>query len=130
MKVQTNRLLMFLTGAILVALVSLPAVGQNPAPKPFEPGEQLTYKAEISRSLLKKLDVATFKFSADQDSALKKETNGSTTTIVERSSLKFTGDVTSDGFFTRLFNINFHQHVVSIVDPESLAVRQTIKLDE
>jgi hypothetical protein len=44
--------------------------------------------------------------------------------------LKFTGDVASDGFFTKLFNVHFHQHIESTVDPESLTVQKTVKLDE
>ena len=50
--------------------------------------------------------------------------------VPERYSLKFTGDVASEGFFPRLFNISFHEHVVSMVDSESLVVQKTIKLDE
>ncbi len=38
----------------------------NDAPRvhPFEPSEELVYVAEFSRSLLKKIDVADFRFSA------------------------------------------------------------------
>lgn len=96
------------------------------APKPFEPGEELIYKAEISRSLLRKVDVATFRFVATRVANDLAETVESPAT----GALRFTGDVASEGFFTRLFNIKFHQHIESTVDPESLAVRKTVKLDE
>src|SRR5258706_7838799 len=131
MKLPNYKLLSRLLGGLMAvaALGSATASGQKPAPKPFEPGEQLTYKAEISRSLLKKLDVATFKFSTDRDVA-PINTNDSPITSPPRYSLKLTGDVASEGFFTKLFNINFHQHVVSLVDPDSFAVQKTVKLDE
>ena len=120
--------------ALLTILVSLAAAGYQPAQaqkierRPFEPGEELIFKAEVSRALLKKIDVATFRFRVEQAPA---PTNAHSSKI--RSApyvLKFTGDVASEGFFTKLFNLKFHQHVESTVDPESLTVRKTVKLDE
>jgi len=132
MKLANRKLLIRVLGGLLaVAAFGIAALGQKPAPPPFEPGEQLIYKAEISKSLLKKLDVATFKFSTERDSVVATAlTNDSPITSPPPYSLKFTGDVASDGFFTKLFNINFHQHVVSRVDPKSFSVQQTVKLDE
>lgn len=132
MRLLNHKFLTHFLGALaIVVLVSMTASGQKPAPKPFEAGEQLTYRAEISRSLLKKLDVATFRFSTDRDSAgTTRNPNDSLTTSPPTYSLKFIGDVSSDGFFTKLFNINFHQHVVSLVDPQSFAVQKTVKLDQ
>lgn len=113
-----GSLLLLLSSAIL----SEPgALAQ--ATRPFQPGEELTYKAEISRSLLKKIDVATFRFRVEAPPKNAHNANYET-------QLRFVGDVVSEGFFTRLFNLKFHQHVESIVDPESLAVQRTIKLDE
>lgn len=105
------------------------AAGQKTAPRPFEFGEELIYKAEISRSLLKKVDVATFKFLAERADTPTNANNQSGADPAPYA-LKFTGDVASEGFFTKLFKIQFHQHVESIVDPESLAVQKTVKLDE
>jgi hypothetical protein len=113
-----------------------PACGQRLAaavqPPAFEPGEELTYKAEISRSLLRKLDVATFKFSAARIAAEKANGTSDTATPVNVPpyTLKYTGDVASEGFFVSLFNVHFRQHVESTVDPESLGVEKTVKLDE
>jgi hypothetical protein len=122
---------------LLSALTTAPAFGQKPAPKvapkPFEPGEELVYKAEISRSLLRKLDVATFKFTANKTPVDQKtNTADDPAASVDPApyAFKFTGDVSSEGFFIKLFNIHFRQHVESIVDPESLAVQKTIKFDE
>jgi hypothetical protein len=96
---------------------------QKIAPAPFEPGEELVYKAEVSRALLKKLDVATFRFVAERAAHV---SNSSAAPYA----LKFTADVSSEGFFVNLFNLRFHQHVESTVDPESLKVQKTVKLDE
>src|SRR5215813_5083363 len=108
---------------IMAVIAAVPAAAQKAA-KPFAPGEQLTYKAEVSRSILKKVDVATFKFYVEQ------EQNSHGRDPRSAASLKFVGDVASEGFFTRLFNLKFHQHIESTVDPESLAVQKTVKLDE
>lgn len=121
--------------ALLTILVSLAAAGFQPARaqkierRPFEPGEELIFKAEVSRSLLKKIDIATFRFRVEQAPA---PTNAHSSAKTRSSPyvLKFTGDVASEGFFTRLFNLKFHQHVESTVDPDSLTVRKTVKLDE
>ncbi|HXM33983.1 MAG TPA: hypothetical protein VN920_02235, partial [Pyrinomonadaceae bacterium] len=69
MKLHHHKLFICFVGVLLTVsqVGNAPVSGQKPAQKAFEPGEQLIYKAEISRSLLKKLDVATFKFSMDRD---------------------------------------------------------------
>jgi len=108
--------------SFLVAFLAVSANAQT-APRPFQSGEELTYKAEVSRALLKKIDVATFTFRVEGPAR-----NAHSTT--ESSTIKFVGDVSSEGFFTKLFNLKFHQHVESLVDSDSFAVQKTIKLDE
>ena len=132
---KPNSVIVFVAlNLIFAALGGVSVLAQEPAlkvvPKPFEPGEELIYKAEISRSLLRKLDVATFKFSAGKTSALQETNSANGAATDPAPALKFTSDVASEGFFVKLFNIHFHQHVESIVDPESLAVQRTVKLDE
>lgn len=111
------------------------ALGQRQpvSSRPFEPpGEELIYKAEISRALLRKLDVATFKFTATKAAApAKANVVGEAGAQVNAApyTLNYIGDVSSEGFFVTLFKIHFRQHVESIVDPASLAVQKTIKLD-
>ena len=124
-KIQSGvlALLLLALGTVYVA----PAVAQKPAARPFEPGEELTYKAEVSRSLLKKLDVATFRFVVEETAS---PANAHSSSVAAGQSLKFIGDVASEGFFTKLFNLKFHQHVESTVNPESLVVQKTVKLDE
>lgn len=89
----------------------------------FENGEELVYVAEFSRALLKKMDVADFRFTAAKeksiDSAASQDNGGST------YALKFTGDISSKGFFSKLFNLRFREQVESIVEPASFSVQRT-----
>jgi hypothetical protein len=99
--------------------------------RPFEPAEELEYVAEFSRSLLRKIDVADFHFTAARTPLV--EDSNSATAGKEKSIpyiLTFVGDITSKGFFSKLFNLRFRQRLESTVDPASFTVRNTKKLDE
>ena len=104
---------------------------QSPA-HPFEPTEELVYVAEFSRALLKKVDVADFRFTASRQAPLLKvsDTGLRQDKVADAYQLKFTGDVTSKGFFAKLFNLRFREQVESIVDPASFTVRKTKRIDE
>ncbi|MGH9875336.1 MAG: DUF3108 domain-containing protein [Pyrinomonadaceae bacterium] len=99
---------------------------------PFEPTEELVYVAEFSRALLKKVDVADFRFTASKQPLAQKisypgfgmDKGG------DPYLLKFTGDVTSKGFFAKLFNLRFREQIESTVDPNSFTVRKTKRVDE
>jgi uncharacterized protein DUF3108 len=93
---------------------------------PFEPAEQLFYEAEFSRSILRKLDVADFKFSAGRGPL--DESSGTDNTAPY--TLVFKAEIASKGFFTRLFNLNFKERVESVVEPSSFTVQRTNILDE
>ncbi|HEV7746164.1 MAG TPA: DUF3108 domain-containing protein [Pyrinomonadaceae bacterium] len=98
---------------------------------PFEPTEELLYVAEFSRALLKKVDVADFRFTASQQSTLEKISDyESNQKKNSEYLLKFTGDVSSKGFFAKLFNLRFREQIESIVDPASFTVRKTKRVDE
>jgi hypothetical protein len=110
-----------------------PAFKSDPAKsRPFEPAEELVYVAEFSRSLLKKVDVADFRFSASRQPVIEKAsyTGPNQRRIEEPYLLKFTGDVTSKGFFSKLFNLRFREQIESIVEPNSFTVQTTKKVDE
>ena len=94
---------------------------------PFEPAEELYYEAEFSRSLLRKLDVADFKLRASR-SFLNSESQK--TEPGRPYSLLLTAEVSSKGFFTRLFNLNFRERVESTVEPLSFKVERTKIHDE
>ena len=83
----------------------------------FELGEELLFEAEFSRSVLRSIDVADLKFRA-------------TRTPETPSVLSFSADVSSKGFFARLFNLKFRERVESTVEPASFTVQKTTILDE
>lgn len=99
---------------------------------PFESGEELLYVAEFSRALLKKIDVAEFRLTAVREPATEKivAVNFSEDTNPKPYQLKFTGVVSSKGFFTKLFNLRFKEEIESTVDPASFTVTKTKKVDE
>ena len=100
---------------------------------PFEPTEELLYVAEFSRALLKKVDVADFRFTASKQpsTSLQKVSTGHRQDKGrDPYLLKFTGDVSSKGFFAKLFNLRFREQIESIVDPASFTVRKTKRVDE
>lgn len=117
--------------ALVLALCISPAPAQQREAfkdRPFEPAEQLTYKAEYSRSLLRKIDVADFKLTVSQVPASGEQKSGAVRGAAYK--LKLTGDVESQGFFVRLFGISFRQRVESTVEPRSFVVQKTVRLDE
>ena len=127
------RIAVFLMlGTLVLTAVLLPVFAQTPAPgsreRPFEPTEELTYKAEFSRALLRKLDVANFRFTVNRVAGPNKPKTGNAE--ISTYTLRLTGDVQSQGFFAKLFGINFRQQVESTVEPESFEVQKTTRLDE
>lgn len=114
------------------ATSSSPATPVSRAPvHPFEPSEELLYVAEFSRALLKKIDVADFRFTAAREPSLRKVVDtGSRRDGVSAYSLKFTGEVSSKGFFSKLFNLRFRERIESIVEPTSFTVKKTKRVDE
>lgn len=102
---------------------------RNAAPRPFEPAEELIYEAEFSRSLLRKVDIADFRFTANRAASGHAGKTGSGDTKSPHVIL-LTGDVSSKGFFSRLFNLKFRERMETIVDPVSFTVQNTKRLDE
>jgi Protein of unknown function (DUF3108) len=94
---------------------------------PFEPNEQLFYEAEFSRAIVRKLDVADFKFSAGRTPLAANDAFAQPSSTY---SLIFKAEISSKGFFTRLFNLNFKERVESIVEPVSFTVQRTNIHDE
>ena len=141
MKLQKKNLTArFLVAVVAIALVSVSALRNTydavaqttkdaPRVHPFEPTEELVYVAEFSRALLKKIDVADFRFSARREPAVQ---NISATQDKRGTPylLKLTGDVSSKGFFAKLFNLRFRERIESTVDPAPFTVKLTKKIDE
>src|SRR5215210_9145285 len=96
--------------------------------RPFELGEELHFEAEFSRALLRKLDVADLKFRATRTPL---EVSSSNNSQEPRPyALTLSADVTSKGFFARLFNLKFREQVESTVEPISFTMEKTKIFDE
>ena len=98
------------------------------APHRFELGEELHFEAEFSRALLRKLDVADLKFRATRTPLNESSSNPSAES--KQYALTFSADVSSKGFFPRLFNLKFRERVESTVEPITFTVQKTTILDE
>ena len=109
------------------------------APMPFEPHEQLIYEGEFSKLLLRGIKIAEFRFTAERanepapssEKTSAQETQGNAPKVKDAAEqLLLVGDVTSAGWFHKLFNIDFHFRIESLVEREGFAVLRTFKLDE
>ncbi|MDQ3668202.1 MAG: DUF3108 domain-containing protein [Acidobacteriota bacterium] len=130
------------SGNLLIAILWLTTVGagfanaQKPvrpiSERPFEPAEELVYEAEFSRALLRKVGVADFRFTASRTPLNQPDKNFHPAALEKTAAyaLVFKGDISSKGFFARLFNLRFRERMESIVDPISFGVQNTKRIDE
>ena len=93
----------------------------------FELGEELHFEAEFSRALLRKIDVADLKFRAARTPLNETSSNAS---VAKPYALTLSADVSSKGFFARLFNLKFRERVESTVEPVTFTLQKTTILDE
>jgi hypothetical protein len=128
---MSRRTSFFLVGFAIVltgVFLSRSVQAQQPiaaSARPFEPVEELHYEGEFSRSLLRGLNIADFKFRSTRTPIIE---NGDKSP--KPYSLTFSADVTSKGFFTRLFNLKFHEQVESTVDARTFTLQKTTIRDE
>ena len=114
-----------------------------PAPLPFEPAEQLVYEGNFSRFLLRGIKIAEFSFTAGRaaEPQLKSVAAAGAPAAADPSTanakgagaqapVHLIGDVKSSGWFHRLFNIDFHFRVESLVERAGFSVLSTKKHDE
>jgi hypothetical protein len=122
-RVSSLLLLVFVFGVVTArAQKATPAKSA----RPVEPLEELHFEAEFSRALLRRLDVADIKFRATRTPV--SETPSAPDE--DAYALTFNADVTSKGFFARLFNLKFRERVESVVEPLTFTVKKTTILDE
>jgi Protein of unknown function (DUF3108) len=93
--------------------------------RPFEPAEELIYEAELSRGLLRKLDVAELRLKSERTNPAKGEAQ-----TKKSETLVLSCDVASKGFFPRLFGLRFRETLESTVEPVSFTVQTSKRLDE
>jgi hypothetical protein len=118
MRIAAKLSVLFLSSVLASTL----CLAQTP-PRQFELGEELVYEAEFSRALLRKLDVADFRFTSSRIPSA--DANEKPV-----YSLELKGEVKSKGFFLRLFKIDFLQRVTSTVEPKSFVVQSTKRFDQ
>jgi len=126
---RTNFISLLAIATIVVASLSFASaqhVESHAGTRHFELGEELHFEAEFSRALLRKIDVADLKFRAAR-TPLKEIPNSVQSTPY---ALTFSADVSSKGFFARLFNLKFRERVESTVESASFTVQRTTILDE
>jgi hypothetical protein len=103
-----------------------------PAPMPFAPSEQLVYEGEFSKMLLRGITIAELKFTALRAPAsvetVQGEGDGQTASAPQP--ILLTTEVTSKGFFSKLFGVNFHFTAESQVEPNDFYALRTSKTDE
>ncbi|MEP6719738.1 MAG: DUF3108 domain-containing protein [bacterium] len=122
--------LRLLSPLFVLLTLTINASAQNLASKyahPFEPSEELIYVGEFSRLLLKKVDVAEFRFTAKREP---RQASAADQPVASGYALKLTGDISSRGFFSKLFNLHFHERMESTVEPIGFAVQKTKRSDE
>lgn len=106
-----------------------------PAPMPFAPSEQLVYEGEFTKMLLRGITIAELKFTAFRApeasiaiETVEGEADGQTASAPQP--LLLTTEVTSKGFFSKLFGVNFHFTAESQVEPNDFYALRTSKTDE
>lgn len=102
----------------------------RPAPAmPFVPSEELVYEGEFTRAILRGIDIAELRFKAQRPSpsSVTVEGEGQEPTPAP---LVLTTDVTSKGFFSKLFGVTFKFHAESQVEPNDFYAMRTTKKDE
>jgi hypothetical protein len=108
------RSLFALLACVAVQGVGLAQQGQPPAELLFARGEQLLYKAELNRGMLRGLDVGELRFSAkvatDKD---------------DGRVLNLIGEAVSKGLLIRLTGAHFQFHVESTADANPFEVLRT-----
>jgi len=131
MKLRTQTLATLVTVSVILCGVFLglqTAGAQNPiavTTRSFEPLEELVYEAEFNRSLLRGLNVAELKFRSRRTPVAQSDKQEAAP-----YTLTLNADISSKGFFTRLFNLKFRERVESTVEPASFTIQKTTILDE
>ena len=93
---------------VLVSIQGVALAQQNQtASLPFARGEQLIYKAEINRGLLRGIDIGELRFSAQ---------------LASDDNVSMVGNAVSKGFLLRLTGNHFHIHVESVADAQPFSV--------
>jgi hypothetical protein len=129
--IKDRRFRFVATALLLCSLLSAVAPASDSKRKdagklPFDPSEELVYEGEFSRALLRGLNVAELRFTANRTQISAAQSNN----VTSPTALRFTLDAVTKGLLRKLFGLNFRQHIESTVEPQTFSVLQTTKLDE
>lgn len=102
--------------------------GRKSSPMPFDPAEQLVYEGNFSRLFLRGIKIAEFNFSAARAAATEKTVGKGA--VASAPQLLLVGDVKTEGWFHKLFKLDFHFRVESLVERDTFSVLKTTKLDK
>jgi hypothetical protein len=102
---------------------------RTPAAMPFAPSEELVYEGEFTRAILRGINIAELRFKAQRPTASTVTTEGDGTDTTP-APLVLTTDVTSKGFFTKLFGMTFKFHAESHVEPNDFYALRTTRKEE
>ena len=89
------------------------AAATRPTPLPFEPAEELVYEGEFSKLLLRGIQIAEFRFTAERSPAATTPTD--VRDDVPATNLVFKGNINAKGWFRKLFGVDFHFNMESVV---------------
>jgi hypothetical protein len=94
---------------------------------PFVPSEELVYEGEFTKLLLRGIDIAELRFTAQRPTPSNVTVDGE---AQEAAPLVLTTDVVSKGFFPKIFGMSFKFHAESQVEPNDFYAMRTTKKDE
>jgi hypothetical protein len=101
---------------------------RTPAALHFTPSEELVYEGEFTRAILRGINIAELRFKAQRPTpSVTVEGEGQEAATAP---LVLTTDVTSKGFFSKLFGVTFKFHAESQVEPNDFYALRTTKKDE
>jgi hypothetical protein len=127
-------ILLIILPALAPAHGDKPDVTARPTPLPFEPTEELVYEGEFSKSVFRGIEIAEFHFTAAHAPVDQTTTNNqptaNTAEAANATNLVFKGDATAKGWFRKLFHIDFHFQMESLVEPKTFSILRTTKRDE
>lgn len=102
------------------------------ATMPFAPSEELVYEGEFTKMLLRGITIAELRFKAFRAPAAPEavQGKGDGQPASAPQPILLSTEMTSKGFFPKLFGVNIHFTAESQVEPNDFYALKTTKLDE
>ncbi len=94
------------------------SVNQPVKPLPFQINEELFFEGEFTKAILRGINIGELKLKITQ------------TPNQQMQTYNVTGEIGTKGFAVKLFGLNFHQLIETVVDPTGFRLIKDNKLDE